>query len=55
MEFCNQIGIDAREVLQTMGIEWRCFDIQRYLDSVVESDPEDIERFKAMFLEHWPF
>ena len=54
-DFCYQIGIDREGILKTIGAERCCFDIQRYLDSAIESVPEEIEQVKTMFLECWGF
>ncbi len=54
-QFCDQIGIDAEGALKPIGIERCCFNIKRYLDSVIEPALEDIEQAKAMFLEYWEF
>lgn len=54
-EFCNQVGIEAAEALKIMGIERCCPDIQTYLDfdDTDPPDPDEIERFKDMFLGYW--
>jgi hypothetical protein len=54
-QFCCQISIEVEGALKTMGIERCCVDIERYIASTVVPTPEDIERAKAMFLEHWVF
>lgn len=54
-EFCQQVGIEAEEVLKIMDIKRYCPDIQTYLDfdHTDPPDPDEIERFKDMFLGYW--
>jgi hypothetical protein len=52
-EFCCQLGIDGEGALKTIGVEFCCVDIERYLSSDVESAPKDIDQARVMFLEYW--
>lgn len=55
IQSCNEVGLDAENVLKTVNLTRICFDIDEYMALNVPTDKEYAVEIKNEFLKYWHF